>query len=284
MPEACLNCDEPFGQPRPRFCPACGQESNLKPPTVREFAQQFGGSYIAVEGALWRTLKLLLLKPGAITVEYLQGRRRRYVLPLRLYLTISVVVLLLLRATAAVQFQADDIDLTPTRPRSMALRMGPGEAGLENGVFFCRHLPAWVCRRLQRRIDIDPKALQGQVEALSERFMASLGTAMFVLLPSFAMWLRLFYRNRELRYTEHLVFALHVHAFWFLMLGLMLTNLGLLVAAAMIATPVYTLLAMRRVYGGRWWPRLLRAALICALYGLTLTLALAGVALWAALF
>lgn len=43
--------------------------------------------------------------------------------------------------------------------------------------------------------------------------------------------------------------------------------------------PLYTLLAMRRVYGGRWGPRLLRAAAVSVLYGLTLALARAGVAL-----
>jgi len=33
------------------------------------------------------------------------------------------------------------------------------------------------------------------------------------------------------------------------------------------------------VYGGRGWPRLLRAALVSALYGTTLVLALGGVGL-----
>jgi hypothetical protein len=36
---------------------------------------------------------------------------------------------------------------------------------------------------------------------------------------------------------------------------------------------------MKRVYGGRRWPRLLRAALVSLLYGSTLVLALAGVGL-----
>ena len=64
LPLACLNCGEPFGASddrRPRFCPACGQETTLRPPTMGEFAQQFGGAYLATEGALWRSLKLLFL-------------------------------------------------------------------------------------------------------------------------------------------------------------------------------------------------------------------------------
>ena len=49
---------------------------------------------------------------------------------------------------------------------------------------------------------------------------------MFVLLPGFALWLKLAYLNRRMRYTEHLVFALHVHAFWFAALLLTLPDGG----------------------------------------------------------
>jgi len=280
MPDTCLNCNEPFAEPRPKFCPACGQESNVRPPRLGEFLQQFGGAYFSTEGALWRTLKLLLTQPGALTKQYLAGRRRHYVLPLRLYLTISVIVLLVMRTLTAVQFQVQDDALQKERPKSMTINLVGGSAGLRDGVYFCENLPQWVCKRLQRHIDIDPKAIKEQVEAMGERFVGNVGAAMFVLLPSFALWLRLVYRNRGLRYTEHLVFALHVHAFWFLMLALVLTELGPVVFAAVVAVPVYTLLAMRRVYGGRWWPRLLRAALVSLLYGITMSLALVGVGLW----
>mgnify|MGYP001057476860 CR=1 FL=1 len=86
----------PLAVPRPRFCPVCGQETNLRPPRLGEFLQQFGGAYFATEGALWRTLKLLLFKPGELTRQYLAGRRKHYVLPLRLYLTISLAISLLM--------------------------------------------------------------------------------------------------------------------------------------------------------------------------------------------
>lgn len=277
---ACLNCNEPFGAPRPKFCPACGQETNLRPPRLGEFIQQFGGAYFATEGALWRTLKLLLLQPGELTRQYLAGRRKHYVLPLRLYLTISVLVLLAMRTMTAMQFTVQDDTLPKERPTSMVIKLAGGSVGLRDGAYFCEGLPQWICKRMQRHIDVDPKAIKDQVEAMGERFVGNVGAAMFVLLPSFALWLRLVYRNRGLHYTEHLVFALHVHAFWFLMLALMLTDLGPVVFAAVLAVPAYTLLAMRRVYGGRWWPRLLRAALVSLLYGITLGLALFGVGLW----
>ena len=48
----------------------------------------------------------------------------------------------------------------------------------------------------------------------------------------------------------------------------------------MLGVPLYTLLAMKRVYGGRWWPRLLRAGVVSVLYGAVLTLAIMGVGLF----
>jgi hypothetical protein len=289
---ACANCGHAFAGPRPRFCPNCGQETNVKPPTLREFAQQFGGAYLATEGALWRTLRLLLFKPGELTARYLAGQRKHFVLPLRLYLTISVLVLLVVRLTGSavqVQVKPDDPDvpapgLVSKPPSFSILALGPGSGfGMRKGVFYCEGLPGWLCARAKRHLDIDAKALPAEIDQFKDRFVGNLGGAMFVLLPSFALWLKLVYRNRRLRYTEHLVFALHVHAFWFLALGLVLTNVWWITVIGATAVPWYTLRAMRRVYGGRRWPRVLRALAVSTLYGVVMVFVLALLALWSLL-
>ena len=281
-PTPCLNCGHELAAPRPNFCPACGQETDVRPPTLGAFLQQFGGAYLSTEGALWRSLKLLLLQPGELTRQYLAGRRRHYVLPLRLYLTISVVTLLLVRVLGGV-----DVDLETVKgydPKAAsAITIAKGRAGMKNGEFYCSDLPPWLCRQLKAHVDLDAPAFQRQIERFSERFVTNLGAAMFVLLPSFALWLTLAYHNRRMRYTEHLVFALHVHAFWFIALAFALPESAWLSAIAVTAMPVYAMLALKRVYGGRLWPRLLRAAVVSALYALTLGLAMLGLALWSLL-
>ncbi len=295
---ACPNCSRALPLPRPKFCPACGQETHIRPPRLGEFLQQFGGAYFATEGALWRTLKLLLIKPGELTRQYLAGRRKHYVLPLRLYLSISLVVLLLLRLGGGGPVEVEvDVDgqgtaqpethakaKTPSKANISILGAGDMGFGLKDGVFFCRQMPDWVCKRAKKRIDIDPKAVSGELERFKDRFIGNVGAAMFLLLPSFALWMKLAYWNRHLRYTEHLVFALHVHAFWFLAFALMFANLWWLTALGCSAVPVYTMLAMRRVYGGPRWPRWLRAGLVSGLYLVMLTLVLSLVALWTLLF
>ena len=287
-PFACLNCgaDLPAASAvlPARYCPACGQETNVQPPTLREFAQQFGGAYFSTEGALWRTLKLLLSKPGELTRLYLAGRRKHYVLPLRLYLTISVLVLLLLRllgsANIEVKPDAAETMALENKKGTLTINLGGGRAGLRDGVFFCENLPQWLCKRFQRRLDLDPKTMGSEISAMKDRFLGNLGAALFLLLPGFALWLKLVYLNRRLRYTEHLVFALHLHAYWFLALALTLSQLPPLALVAVLSVPMHTLLAMKRVYGGRWWALLPRAALVTLLYGVVLTLAVTGLGLW----
>jgi hypothetical protein len=57
----CRNC----GAPAPgAFCPSCGQETDTRLPTVRQFMHDATGRLIAFDGRLWRTLFALVFKPG----------------------------------------------------------------------------------------------------------------------------------------------------------------------------------------------------------------------------
>ena len=225
---------------------------------------------------------MLLLQPGELPRQYLAGRRKHYVLPLRFYLTVSVVTLVLVRVLGGVK--VDRAKVNGDDPKAAtAITIANGRAGMKNGEFYCKDLPAWLCRQLKTHVDLDAPAFQRQVDRFGERFAANLGTAMFVLLPSFALWLMLAYRNRRMRHTEHLVFALHLHAFWFVALALALPESAWLSAIAAAAMPVYAMLALKRVYGGRLGPRLGRAAVVSTLYAVTLGLAMLGLALWSLL-
>jgi len=286
VPTACANCGRAFETPPPNFCPACGQESRVRAPRLMEFVQQFGGAYFSTEGALWRTLKLLLLKPGELTKQYLAGRRKHYVLPLRLYLTVSLLALLLLRLLADSSVGINipgDLDLRKGEYTIFSFGDGSG-AGIKNGQYYCNQLPAWLCKRLERRLNNDPKGLQREAEAVGQRFLSNMGAAMFLMLPLFALWQKIVYWNRRMRYTEHLVFALHVHAFWFIALMFTLADQPWLSGIAFTAVPVYGLMALKRVYGGRWIWLLPRAFIVSMLYGLALSFVLAGVIVWSLVF
>jgi hypothetical protein len=282
----CTNCELPLPEPRPNFCPDCGQETNIKPPTVGEFVQQFSGTYFAPKGALWQTLKLLLLRPGELTAQYLNGRRRQYVLPLRLFVLTTLLMLLVMRIDGALDLQPLDAaslsNSLPDRPGAVTLDLGFGRAGMVEGRFFCEGMPGWLCTRVQTKLDTSTRQLFAQVERVQDRLAGNAGLVMLVLLPAFAAVLALLFRYRGLSYTEHLVFALHLHAFWFLIVPLVIVWPEQALLPALLVILCYAGLAFRRVYGGRAWGLVWRGALLSAVY-LSLVVAIVAVTGLAAL-
>ena len=257
----------------------------MKPPTLLEFAQQFGGAYLSTEGALWRSLKLLVLRPGELTRQYLAGRRKHYVLPLRLYLTISVFVLLVLRAAASLSPEAIVIakgDGFDPRAGAFSLDIGPGRVAMKDRKFTCERLPGWLCRRVEQRVNLDAAGFQRELDRFGDRFVSNLGVAMFAVLPLLALCLGALYANRQRRYTEHLVAALHLQAFWFLAMVLALPGLAGLNLVALGAVPVHTWFALGRIYGGRAWPRALRLAVLGLAYPVATSLVMLVIFVWTA--
>ena len=283
----CTNCETPLPEPRPHFCPECGQETSLKPPTAGEFVQQFSGTYFAPKGALWQTLKLLLLRPGELTAQYLTGRRRQYVQPQRLFELATLLMLLVMRITSSLQMSALDdpavLRALPERPGAVALELGIGRAGMAEGRFYCEGLPAALCTRIQAKLDQPTRELLHQVERVQDRLARNAGLVMLVLLPAFAAVLALLFRYRGLSYTEHLVFALHLHAFWFLVISVLLVLPALALLPALVLIPGYAGLAFRRVYGGRTWGLVWRGALLSAVHLVLVLVIVAATALVALL-
>lgn len=151
-PATCPNCGHavPPLEPPARHCPNCGQATHLHAPTLFEFVHEFVSHYVALEGALWRSLWALLARPGHLTREYLAGRRLHYVLPLRLFLTLSFLFFLLIKvlglgpqvqvegpADAAVALGPKLIGMAPYA----VLALLPVYAGLVALLYWRRHRP-----------------------------------------------------------------------------------------------------------------------------------------------
>lgn len=147
---------------------------------------------------------------------------------------------------------------------------GPEGTVLTVGETFTCDLPAWMCRRLEQRFAGSAEQLEREVVQLKSRFRQYWGYAMFVAMPVLAALLMLVYRNRRLLFAEHLVFTLHLHAFWFLAMTLTAVLPAAVAGWLVLWIVAYGVLAMRRVYRGRWRFTLLRAAVLAPAYGTVL--------------
>ena len=291
----CLNCG---AQLSGAFCASCGQRDIPPYPSVRELAMDAAAEFSGWDGRLASTLRALIQRPGMLTHEFLEGRRSRYISPLRLYLMASLAYFVLAAAVPNVRLESGkslglNVGATVTDPNKPAagpervanaasealanpdaLTPAERQAALED----IKRAPAVIQPFLRRAIE-DPRALKRGILETMPRML-------FVLLPIFAGIVALFYRGRK--YPEHLYFAIHLHAFIFLALAVAalpkFTRSPVLVAVAslivVIWIPIYATLAFRRLYGGSLARTLLKELAIGVIYAVTATAAFIVMIYW----
>src|SRR5262245_33242357 len=89
----CPSCHQPAAQP---FCGNCG-ERRLDPHdlTLAGLAHQGVEAVTHADGRIFGTFRALMTRPGALTVAYLNGERRRYLGPIQVFLIANVLFYLL---------------------------------------------------------------------------------------------------------------------------------------------------------------------------------------------
>ena len=274
----CLNCGDPtVGM----FCPRCGQRKVDVRISLRRMLGEVMDDQLSVNSTLPRTLGALLFAPGRLTREYVQGRIMRYIPPFRLYLVSSLLFFIILpmvadpgkiSLSAAGEGSADSVqlariadsvllaharrtgeDTVPLARAAARSRSAPSENNLQFGPDPDKVLPILkpLARRMKRteaRLKAMPRS--EAVRTLIEAFEENAPIGVFVMMPLFAMILKILYVRRKRFYVEHFVFALHVHAFAFLTGTVVLLSRSEVVdAAIMLWFVVYLFIALKRVYG-----------------------------------
>jgi hypothetical protein len=292
---ACLNCSAPLTGP---FCAECGQRDIPPYPSTRELVVDAFWELSGWDGRFASTVRALVERPGKLTCEFLEGRRARYLSPLRLYLLSSLVYFVLAAAAPKIQLASGKefggINVTTTtsktsRPQRVATvtrdaldnqqTLAPADraAALKD----IEKAPAPL-RPLLKKAVSDPTGFKRGILETMPRML-------FALLPVFALILALFYRGKK--YPEHLYFAIHLHAFVFLALSFAelarFTRLPALVQVvaciALLWIPVYATLAFRRVYGGSIVRTLFKEAGIGLFYSIVVAFGFISMIYWVSL-
>ncbi|MDT7829692.1 DUF3667 domain-containing protein [Pricia sp. S334] len=94
----CLNCGHPLDV-SDRFCPNCSQANSIKKLSLKDFIIEFFTSLISYDSKLLNTLGALLLRPGEITRNYINGKRVRYTNPFRFLLSLAIIYFLMVNFT-----------------------------------------------------------------------------------------------------------------------------------------------------------------------------------------
>ena len=191
---------------------------------------------------------------------------------------------------------ADADDGAPRTATSRRLQLNmlghKGEWDARDNPFVVGWWPGFANDWLNRRLGNLEKNFETlditSANTLVQAIMSAAPSALFLLVPVFAVLLKISYLFTRRLYLEHLVVALYSHVFLLIMLTLafLLSALGshfqsgvpgiildLCLAAVLLWMPVYLLLMQKRVYGQAWWLTVVKYLVIGNIYFMMLTLA-----------
>ena len=124
-PRLCPNC---VAVATHAFCPKCGQPTQGLRAGLRELIHDFAGATLGADARIWVSLRELFRRPGALTVAYAEGRRFRYLSPLRMYLFASI---LMFTMTALFSTDTASVSFTSSDPTASAAATSPAQDGVQ---------------------------------------------------------------------------------------------------------------------------------------------------------
>jgi hypothetical protein len=277
--ERCLNCGAPL---HGGFCAACGQRAVPPNPTVRELAGDAWHELSGYDGRVMGTIRGLV-RPGYLTREYVEGRRVHYLPPVRIYLIVSLFYFVV---AASAPEEVTARQSTVSGPGGMRIgitddgdRLAMSAEDRAEMLKSADRAP-WFIRPMIRSVAEDPDAFRSRLFTIMPRVF-------FAMLPVFAAVVALFYR--KCHFPTALVFAVHLHAFAFIVFAIpeamkfsgnaRLADTASGLMALLFA--IYALRAFRSVFGGRWPITVAKAAAIGFIYLVAAVPAFIIVILWA---
>ena len=316
----CLNCGTEL---RGQYCGYCGQRASGRLISLWELLRDAFGDLLELDSRLWRTVIPLLIRPGKLTRDYLEGKRARYMPPFRMYLVLSIIFFVVaffdprddlsllfepeappspeeVQETQAQEEKRDEAlaeaeetlaelteegVLSPEQAERVRTGVefntddgprvtlyGDGDEGInfkfdedtgECVVSGVEDLPLWFRTRLtqERLEEICERVGADEGKTLGSLILDNIPVALIVLLPFMALVLKGLYPLSRRYFVEHLLFFVHFHSFFFLILTLQILFsrladlvhlpepiMVLVLVAASFYIPVYLYKSMRRVY------------------------------------
>lgn len=275
MSDVCANCGAGLTG---SYCAVCGQKRFVE--ADRRFGhllRQFVAAATDLDGRIWGSVFALLLRPGKLSRDFIEGRRARWMSPIGLFLLVNVVYFFVVQssdfATPFTWEMPGRIDVLARDPGTI----DPAEAaGLraDPGPLHSRFTAPLVDGRVQARAAAARAASDGRrgydyrdYRRAYDAKVPEVSKAMVVLhVPFLGAVLMLMFLRSRCYYAEHFIVALHLLAFNMAALQILVNvsdllhlfippadwhNSALNWVVRGVMT-VYVVIALRRVYGVTW--------------------------------
>ncbi|MCL6524798.1 MAG: DUF3667 domain-containing protein [Thermoflavifilum sp.] len=286
----CLNCGHRVEE---RFCTHCGQE-NIEPrERFGELVTHFVADLFHYDKEFLLTLRYLLFKPGFLTLEYIKGRRKAYLHPIRMYLFVSLIYFLFVsvipqRETSHPIIQVNNMQATQPSNKdgwSFPYTSVHQYDSIQQQLPDSLKNPPWVRKLMHRIINIHQTYGDRAPEVIREKFIHHVPQVMFFLLPLFAVILSWHFRNKNDYFSDHVIFSLHFHIFYFLISALEIIlqyflRTDLFVWITWCIAWIYLILALHTVYQNKWWKTILKSISVGLIYIILIGFVMSGLAIW----
>jgi len=249
----CLNCGTIVAG---RYCQNCGQENVVRRESFAKLVLHFFYDITHFDGKFFYTLRYLLFRPGFLSKEFCEGRRMKYLNPVRMYVFTSTIFFLVffLIVTPETFNTSLSVDqaYTPQERKDLIeefqkeYQQGEDTAGLLKKIALLKDSShpltrrqlmsdsahakptkdkqnsGWLQNLLVRRFKLDqnfPEASRQATYEFLNLFLHKLPYLLFLSLPLFALILKLLYiRRKQFFYFDHTIFSIHHYVVSFMIL------------------------------------------------------------------
>lgn len=193
---SCPSCKHNF---KGRFCPNCGEKITNKNYSFKEFLSNVLEGFYNFDTKFFKSLKLLIVKPGFLTSEFLQGRRVNYLKPFQLFLIINIVMVFF-----SSLFLAENLLVSSYRTHTNMMFYSNFAVNLTEHA------------HIERGVEKEE-----YVKQFNNRLNNYSQTLIFILIPLFAIFMKMLFLDRY--YFEHLIYSTHLLAYFLFFFGFMVT-------------------------------------------------------------
>jgi Protein of unknown function (DUF3667) len=280
MPDENRTCQNCGALLHGEYCSACGQHSvDLKVP-LKDLLKELIEELFSFDSKLIHSFLPFLTKPGFLAAEFVAGRRTRYISPFKMYFFMSFLyffVTALLQPPVNTQTGNGPLNvdsLLASAKKDTVVTIIPSK-GMK--LSFSKSDSTKSSNRFGHRFDTGLKKLEGNPQVFIDKLSEHTPQIVFLLLPIFALLLKLMYVRSGAYYIQHIVFAFYFHSYVFcVLLAISLLSApgwDVVTQGANIlyfAIPINLYLGLRRVYGQSRRKTFFKFTLLSGSYGCVL--------------
>lgn len=315
--QVCQNCNTEHDSAF-RFCSNCGQKNTDGKITFSEIWSEFLDAVFNIESRTWLTFKNLFV-PGKLTLEYFEGKHRKYLHPLRLLIITSILFIIALsfqdfdsqtnhyyiikdrilenyerqRLYRILDNIMDSVQTIYPEQQSVivadtiqaifrdTLNNMPNKnygdsININSYASFGHEGSAMILKRDFLKMDeeellqkykgnasrYEQLVFKQKVKYIKDeskffaKLMGHITWAVLLLMPCLALVLYFLYFRHSYFYIEHLIYTFHCHAFFFIMMTIVIFGYEVFpwwtFIIFFVVTEIYLAISLKRVYQQSW--------------------------------